>query len=70
MIAIWIIYALQRMGVLDEGSLKQQRKFHLLEFGPGLGTLQCEIVKVLEQFELLNDLQITFIEQSDFMRQK
>ena len=50
--------------------MKQLKKFHLIEFGPGLGTLSSNIIRVLNQFNLLDSLQITFIEASDFMAKK
>ena len=58
------------MKIIDSSTMKAEGKIHLLEFGPGLGTLQCQIIRVLHQFDLLKDVQITFIEYSDFMRKK
>lgn len=58
------------MKVIDTNTMKQLKKFHLIEFGPGLGTLSSNIIRVLNQFNLLDSLQITFIEASDFMAKK
>lgn len=41
-----------------------------MEFGPGLGTLSTNIFRVFDQFKLLNNLQYTYIEFSDFMKKK
>ena len=43
---------------------------HILELGPGLGTLSSNVFRVFSQFNLLNNVQYTFIEYSDFMRKK
>ena len=45
-----------------------KKKFSLIEFGPGRGTLMCDILRVLSNFNLLNNLEINFIEFSSFMR--
>jgi SAM-dependent MidA family methyltransferase len=36
------------MKVVDPDSMKQLKKFHIIEFGPGLGTLQSNIIRVLD----------------------
>lgn len=58
------------MNIVDKETNQQNGKFHLIEFGPGLGTLQSEILGVLDQFNLINDMQITFIERSEYMTKR
>ena len=53
MIGIWVLSFLEKVKVIDfaleqkrlEG--KRQKKFSLLEFGPGKGTLMGEVLRVL-----------------------
>lgn len=47
MIAIWLVNTFRHIGVLDE-NLRPKNKLHILEFGPGLGTLSSYIFRVLD----------------------
>jgi NADH dehydrogenase [ubiquinone] 1 alpha subcomplex assembly factor 7 len=71
MIGVWVVNFLSTIRAIDlDNPIKSatNRKISLVEFGPGRGTLMADIVKVLQQFKLLNGLEINFIEYSPFMR--
>lgn len=71
MLGIWIINLLSQIRAvnLDDPSPKSlEKKFSLLEFGPGKGTLMTDVVNVLHQFNLLKGIEINFVEMSPFMR--
>jgi len=66
---------LQQIKVVDLQNNSQKKsqkggvkKFSLLEFGPGRGTLMSDIVRVMAQFNLLDGIEINFVEFSPFMR--
>ena len=65
MIAIWCVNFLEKSKILLN---KGKKKFSLLEFGPGRGTLMMDVIRVFQQFGLLNGMEINFVEFSPFMR--
>lgn len=69
MIAIWLVNTFHHLKILDE-NFRPQKKLHILEFGPGLGTLSSYIFRVLDQFHLLQNIQYSYVEFSDYMRKK
>lgn len=74
MIAIWCINFLEKSNILNLEEIAQskkksnEKKFSLMEFGPGRGTLMMDVIRVFQQFGLLNGLEINFVEFSPFMR--
>ena len=67
---VWCVHFLDKIKAinLENPNHNSQKKFTLLEFGPGRGTLMCDILRVLNQFNLLNGIELNFIEASPFMR--
>ncbi|CAD8152168.1 unnamed protein product [Paramecium octaurelia] len=70
LIGIWLLNTFQHIGVLDNNFRPTNQKMHILEFGPGLGTLSSNILRVFAQFNLLENLQYSYVEYSDYMRKK
>jgi NADH dehydrogenase [ubiquinone] 1 alpha subcomplex assembly factor 7 len=48
MIAIWLVYFLGKVGIYDEAKQTLNKKFRLVELGPGRGLLMRDIVKALK----------------------
>ncbi|KRX07655.1 hypothetical protein PPERSA_11204 [Pseudocohnilembus persalinus] len=70
-LGIWVINLLQSIKAIDLSDQNPQidkKRFSLLEFGPGRGTLMCDILKVLHQFDLLKGIEINFVEMSPFLK--
>ncbi|EGR28531.1 hypothetical protein IMG5_173480 [Ichthyophthirius multifiliis] len=70
-LGIWTINTLQQIGAINlsnTNSDRDKKKFSLVEFGPGRGTLMSDIIRVLYQFNLLNGIEINLIEYSPYMR--
>eukprot|EP01017_Pseudomicrothorax_dubius_P004982 TRINITY_DN1114_c0_g1_i2.p1 TRINITY_DN1114_c0_g1~~TRINITY_DN1114_c0_g1_i2.p1 ORF type:complete len:431 (+),score=92.58 TRINITY_DN1114_c0_g1_i2:552-1844(+) len=75
-LGVWIVMFLEKIGMYDEKtrSIRKHeqsttgKRLSLIEFGPGRGTLMSDVLRVLQQFNLLNGLEINFIEFSPFMR--
>lgn len=70
MIAVWCINFLEKAKILTfpRETTETKKSFSLLEFGPGRGTLMMDIIRVFQQFGILNGLEINFVEYSPFMR--
>lgn len=72
MVAIWCVIFLQKIKAITIPPTKEpnisKKKFSLLEFGPGRGTLMMDVIRVLQHFKLLDGVEINFIEYSPFMR--
>jgi len=74
MIGVWCLSLLGKINAIDLDNLRNRtsgpakKKYGLLEFGPGRGTLMIDIIRVLHQFGLLNGLEINFVEASPFLR--
>ena len=67
MIAVWIINFINQSKLLQSENSKGKHKLSLLEFGPGRGTLMVDILRTFQQFNLLEGLELNFIEASPFM---
>eukprot|EP00825_Cyclidium_porcatum_P002864 TRINITY_DN11329_c0_g1_i2.p1 TRINITY_DN11329_c0_g1~~TRINITY_DN11329_c0_g1_i2.p1 ORF type:complete len:394 (-),score=52.48 TRINITY_DN11329_c0_g1_i2:8-1189(-) len=71
MIAIWVITFLQNIKLIDRSNINQYKKniknYSLIEFGPGRGTLICDILRVFSQFKMVGGFEINLIEFSPFM---
>lgn len=62
-IGVWLISTWTNMG--------SPERFYLIEMGPGLGTLMCDILRVAKKFPtFLKAMDIRFIELSETMRSK
>jgi len=58
---LWCVETWRLMG--------EPKKFNLIEFGPGRGTLMNDMLKAIKKFpSLYNSLSITFVEMSPFLR--
>ena len=62
MIAVWIVYFLTKVGVIDENTNTVTKKFRLVEFGPGRGLLMRDVIKSLHDMKVENYFDISFIE--------
>lgn len=69
-IGIWIITFLDKMGLIssDNSGNMQTEGFNLVEFGPGRASLMKVILNVLNQFGLLKNISLHFIEVSEFLK--
>lgn len=71
MVGVWIAHFLEKTHILEQMMSPQNKgkiNLSLLEFGPGRGTLMVDILRVFQQFGILDGITINFIEASPFNR--
>lgn len=61
MVAVWIVYFLTKIGVVDEKTNTVTKKFRLVELGPGRGLLMRDILKCLHEMKVNNHFDISFV---------
>jgi SAM-dependent MidA family methyltransferase len=61
MIAIWIAYFLNKVGVIDQATHTVAKKFRIVELGAGRGLLMRDIIKSLSEMKIDNYFDISFV---------
>jgi len=64
MIAVWIAYFLNKVGIMDEKTQTVSKKFRLVELGPGRGLLMRDIIKSLHEMKIDNYFDLSFVEST------
>lgn len=55
MIAVWILYFLQKTGVVDQATQQVKKRFRIVELGGGRGLLMKDIINSFRDINITNN---------------
>ncbi len=70
MIGFWLLNFFSKTGRWNFETPEKAKPTALLECGPGRGTLMRDILRVLLQFKVCKNIDISFVEASPFLQKE